>query len=149
MKKTIYILFLPLLIITISSCDKFRDGGSRKKAEANLTNIWILDGYSLNDEDKTGDLVISGFEETFADNGVYTRIYIDGTGAEVNQIGSWTLDEENEQVMISGGGAMDLTSSITGVSTSRYKIIKLKKKSFWYQFESGADTHEFRMIPKD
>lgn len=131
------------------SCDKFIDGGSRKKAEANLTNVWIIDGYFYNDEEKTDQLLISSFEETFADNGVYTRIYKDVNGDEVSQLGNWTIDTENDVVKISGGGAMDLTTNITSVSTSSYTIFKLTRSKFWYQFESNGDTHEFWMMPKE
>lgn len=149
MNKSIYILLLPLLIFSFTSCDKFIDGGSKKKAEANLTNVWVIDGYFMNDEDKTDELLITGYEETFADNGTYTRIYRDADANEVSQLGAWILDTDAEQVAFTGGGAMDLTSSITDVSTSVYTINKLNKKNFWYQFESGGDTHEFWMIPKD
>ena len=149
MKKSIYILFLPLLTVMLYSCDKFIDGGSRKKAEANLTNVWIIDGYFYNDEEKTDQLLISSFEETFADNGVYTRIYKDVNGDEVSQLGNWTIDTENDVVKISGGGAMDLTTNITSVSTSSYTIFKLTRSKFWYQFESNGDTHEFWMMPKE
>ena len=149
MKRALQILSICLITIGFTSCDKFPDGGAKKKAENNLTNIWQLDKYFLDGGDKTSELVISNYEETFADNGTYTRFYTDGSSSQVSQLGTWTLDAENSEVKFTGGGAMDLTSSVTGVSTSVYTIQKLTKKEFRYTFESGGNTHFFWMKAKE
>lgn len=148
MKKIIQLLALCVFLISFNSCDKYDEGGAKKKSTANLTNVWEIDSYMLDGADKTSDLLISNFNETFADDGTYTRFYTNGAADEISETGTWTLVEDNANVNFSGAGTYDLTTSANGVATSTYVILKLKKKQFWYSFTSGSSTHEFHMVPQ-
>ncbi|MEX1001426.1 MAG: hypothetical protein WDZ35_04860 [Crocinitomicaceae bacterium] len=149
MKTSIHILSLVILIFGNIACEKYSEGGNKKKAEQNLTNVWEIEYYFLDGVDKTDELFISNYNETFADDGTYVRFYTDGNGNEVSQTGSWTLTNNSDSVNFSGGGAYDLTPGATAVSTSSYTIFKLKKKELWYSFESSGSTHHFRMVVKE
>jgi Lipocalin-like domain len=148
MKKVAQILGLAILLLTFNSCDKYEEGGAKKKSTKNLTNVWKIESYYLNGADNTSSLLITDFNETFADDGSYTRFYSDAAGNAKSETGAWSLVEENTKISISGAGSYDLTSSAMGVSTSSYTILKLTRKKFWYSFSSGGNSHEFRMVPK-
>src|SRR5690606_40916595 len=74
MKIIFRLIFCLFLLGGFSSCEKFSEGGAKKKAETNLTNIWVIDAYFHNGLDKTDNLVISNFEETFAEDRKSTRL---------------------------------------------------------------------------
>lgn len=148
MKKIVQVLCLSIVVIAFNSCDKYDEGGAKKKSTANLTNVWEIESYMQDGTDKTSELLITNFNETFADNGTYARFYSNGAGDEISETGSWTLVEDNANVNFSGGGTYDLTTGVSGVSTSTYVILKLTKKKFWYSFTAGTISHEFHMIPK-
>lgn len=148
MKKALSIFTLVLFTFLVTSCDKYDEGGAKKKSEANLTSVWEIESYLLDGVDNTSSLLITNYNETFADNGTYTRIYKDGGSNDVNEIGAWSLVDENTKINFSGAGAYDLTTAASGVATSSYIILRLTKKELWYSFTSGNATHEFHMKAK-
>ncbi|MBD3636799.1 MAG: hypothetical protein HUJ25_05600 [Crocinitomicaceae bacterium] len=146
MKKSVLFLSCAFILFSQVSCDKFDEGGAKKKAEQNLTNVWEIDAYFLDGVNQTSDLLISNFNETFADNGTYARFYTNNSSEEVSETGSWSFSEDKSTVNFSGAGAYDLTTESSGVATSSYTIIRLTKKELWYSFDSNGKTHHFRMV---
>lgn len=147
MKKLIYLPLIALgLIIAITSCSKYDSGGTKARAEKNLVKTWKLQAYYLDGVDKTQSLLISNYTETYNDNGSYSRSYIDASGDQKNENGSWVLDNEKSTINISGIGSFELTNETSTVSASDYIILRLKKDELWYEFTNGGNTHEFRLV---
>lgn len=141
-------LFFLVAIIAIS-CNRYENGGSKRRAEKNITKTWKIESYYLNGVDKTNELLLSNFEETFNDGGAYVRSYVDGSGDNKSESGEWVLDDEKSVINISGAGSYELTEETSTVSTSDYTLLKLKKDEMWYSFENGGDEHEFHLVPKE
>jgi len=138
-----------IAMILIMGCKKYSDGGLIGKAEKRLTaQTWKLDQYLRNGNNETSQLLISDFTETFSEGGSLTRSYIDKDGDPFSETGSWTFDNDKEQINLTGVGSIELTDQTSTVSTSDYNIVKLKKEELWYSYENGGDSHEFRFIPK-
>lgn len=134
--------------LTLVGCNKYKEGGLVSKAEKNLTSkVWKLDAYYRNNNDETSKLLISNFTEEFLDNGSINRSYKDNDGDIYNEIGSWSFDEDKQQLKISEIGSIELTDETSTVSSSDYNILKLNKKEFWYFYENGGDEHEFHFVP--
>lgn len=150
MKKEIKKIGLfTLVAIFAISCNRYENGGSKRRAEKNISKTWKIESYFLNGTDNTSQLLISNFEETFSENGTYSRSYIDGSGDNQSESGDWVLDEDKSLINISGTGSYELTNETSTVSTSDYTLLKLKKNEMWYSFENGGDEHEFHLIPKE
>lgn len=149
MKKTKKLLGLLILITAFlsPSCKKYDNGGSIRKAEKNITNTWKIENYLMDGVDKTADLLITNFTETFADGGVYSRSYNDASGDPKNDVGTWSLVEEKSLINVSGTGSYELTAETSTVSTSDYTLLKLTKDELWYNFANGGNTHEFHLVP--
>ncbi len=143
--KGIGILMLSALAMT--SCKKYDNGGTLRKAEKNITNTWKIDAYYLDGVDNTSSLLITNFTETFADGGVYSRAYNDASGDAKNETGTWSLDDDKKKISVSGAGSYELTAQTSTVSTSSYTLLKLTKDELWYEFENGGSTHEFHLVP--
>ncbi|MFT6503174.1 MAG: hypothetical protein ACJASQ_003306 [Crocinitomicaceae bacterium] len=143
--KTIGILMLSAL--TITSCSKYDNGGTKARAEKNIKKSWKIESYYLDDVDNTSELLISNFVETFNDDGSYTRTFIDASGDPESQVGTWSLDDDKSLINVSGTGSYELTNQTSTVSTSDYTILKLKKDEMWYKFSNGGSTHEFHLVP--
>lgn len=148
MKKLLYLSILAIGITsTLSSCNKYDNGGTKARAEKNIKKTWKLESYYLDGNDQTSSLLISNFTETFHDDGTYSRDYIDESGDQKNETGSWVLDNEKSTINVSGTGSYELTNETSTVSASDYTILKLKKNELWYQFTNGGSTHEFHLVP--
>ncbi|MBL4861417.1 MAG: hypothetical protein JKY09_00155 [Crocinitomicaceae bacterium] len=143
--KVIGILMISALVMT--SCKKYDNGGPLRKAEKNITNTWKIDSYYMDGVDNTSSLLITNFTETFADGGVYTRIYNDASGDPKNESGSWDLESDKSLINMSGTGSYELTGQTSTVSASDYTILKLTKDELWYEFANGGSTHEFHLSP--
>jgi hypothetical protein len=149
MKQIYGLIVLGMIIIMTTACEKYDEGGLVSKASKRLTeNGWRLESYYRNGNDETTQLMISAFEENFIDGGDLTRSYIDKDGKPFTENGSWTFDNDKQQINITGVGSIDLTDETTTVSTSDYNIIKLTKDELWYVYENGSDMHEFHLYPK-
>ncbi len=145
MKK---VLILALIIATTGACKKFNDGGLVNRAEKNLTRqTWKLEQYLRNGNDETSELLISNYEETYAEGGQLTRTYI-YNGQANTEVGSWQLKKDTKQIKVDGVSSLELTPQTSTVSTSDIEVLRLKKKEFWYYFDNGSDRHEFHFIPK-
>lgn len=133
----------------IYGCKKFEEGGWISKADKRLpANTWKLDKYYRNGNDETSQLWISNFKEEFRENGVMVRSYTDKDGNPKSETGSWSFENDQQQIKISGMGSIDLSPQTSSASSSIYYISRLKKKEFWYYYTNGSDKHEFRFIPE-
>ena len=149
MKKTKNLFGLLILIAAFisPSCKKYDNGGSIRKAEKNITNSWKIQNYLMDGIDKTADLLITNFVETFGDSEVYSRSYNDASGDAKSETGTWSLVEEKSLINVSGTGSYELTAETSTVSTSDYTLLKLTDDELWYNFANGGSTHEFHLVP--
>lgn len=146
MKKIIFLLITGLILL---SCKKFDQGGLVSKTSKNLEDkTWKLDKYYRDGVDETTMLLITNFEETFNNDGSLMRSYTDNDGEQVSETGKWTSQKDDKLLKISDVSSIDLLDEISTVSSSEYNILKLKKDEFWYTYENGGSTHEFRMVKK-
>ena len=150
MKKTISILALAALSLTaITSCNKYENGGSKKKAEENLTgSVWTIDSYYRNGNNETSSLLISNFTENYNSDGSLVRSYTEPDGDAFSETGAWQFDNDKNQINLTAVGSIELTAETSTVSTSDYNILKLTKDELWYTYDNGGDSHEFRMVPQ-
>ncbi|MBD3635778.1 MAG: hypothetical protein HUJ25_00430 [Crocinitomicaceae bacterium] len=139
---------LALGLVALGSCKKYDNGGSKAKAEKNIKNTWTIGTYYFDGTDATSQLLISNYEETYGDDGVYTRSYTDGNGDAQSETGTWSLVDDKDRLNISGTGSYELTAQTSTVSTSDYDLLKLTKDELWYAFDNGGNNHEFHMVPK-
>ena len=146
MKKISFLLITGLILL---SCKKFDQGWLVSKTSKNLEDkTWKLDKYYRDGVDETTMLLISNFEETFNNDGSLMRSYTDNDGEQVSETGKWTSQKDDKLLKISDVGSIDLLDEISTVSSSEYNILKLKKDEFWYTYDNGGSTHEFRMVKK-
>ena len=131
----------------MTSCKKYENGGTLKKAEKNITNTWKIESYYFDGTAATSQLLITNFTETFSEGGAYSRDYNDASGDAKNETGNWTLEDDKQKIGVSGAGSYELTAQTSTVSTSSYNILKLTKDELWYSFENGGNTHEFHLVP--
>ena len=137
-----------LVLLMVASCKKYDDGGIVSRSDKNLTRqSWKLEQYLRNGTDETDQLLISGYEETYADGGELTRTYVFG-GQTIIEVGSWQLKSDTKQIKVDGVSSLELTPQTSTVSTSDIEVLRLKKKEFWYYFDNGSDRHEFHFVPK-
>lgn len=149
MKPFQLLIIFGFIFLFSTACEKYDEGGLVSKASKRLTeNGWRLESYFRNGNNETAQLMISAFEENFVDGGALTRSYIDKDGKPFTENGSWTFDNDKQQINITGVGSIDLTDETTTVSASDYNIIKLTKDELWYVYENGSDMHEFHFIPR-
>lgn len=149
MKRKIYggiIIFLSTLVAI--GCNRYENGGSKRKAEKNLTSVvWKLEQYLRNGNDETSSLLISNFTEDYQSGGVLIRSYTDPNGDPFSETGDWQFDNDRNQINLTGLGSIELTQETSTVSTSDYNILKLKNDELWYSYENGGDNHEFHLVP--
>ena len=146
MKKISFLLITGLILL---SCKKFDQGGLVSKTSKNLEDkTWKLDKYYRDGVDETTMLLITNFEETFNNDSSLMRSYTDNDGEQVSETGKWTSQKDDKLLKISDVGSIDLLDEISTVSSSEYNILKLKKDEFWYTYDNGGSTHEFRMVKK-
>lgn len=136
------------MFTAVTSCKKYDNGGSKRKAEKNISNAWVIDQYLMDGVNQTSALLISGYVETFVEGGLYTRSYTDESGDPQNESGSWSLVDDKDRINVGGVGSYELTAETSTVSTSDYDIIKLTSDELWYSFENGGNMHEFHMKPQ-
>lgn len=140
-----------LFAITVNSCKKYDEGGFVSKTEKRLTaHTWKLSKYLRNGIDETTILYIKNYEETYAGvgGGSFSRSYFDDNDDFKSETGTWSFEEGEKKLIISGVGSVEITNETGTVSSSYFNILKLDKDEFWYYFDNGGDKHEFRLIKK-
>lgn len=149
MKTRIIFLSMAVCFFCLNSCKKYEDGGWISKADKRLpSGVWKLDKYLRNGSDETSLLWITNFKEEFRESGVMVRTYVDKNGNSSSETGSWSFENDQKQIKISGMGSVDLSNQTSSASSSIYYISRLKKKEFWYYYTNGSDKHEFHFIPE-
>lgn len=149
MKKIKLLVFIASVGLALASCSKYDGGGNTNRADKKISkHTWVIESYYYNGVDKTSQLLITGFEETFNKGGSYVRTYTDASGDLKNETGNWSLDDKKMKIGLSGPGSYELTAETSTVSASSYDIIRLKKDELWYSFENGGSKHEFHMKAK-
>lgn len=144
--KLFSILTLMIVALSITSCKKYEDGGSKGKAEKNLAYAWKLESYYLNGADMTSMLTITNYIETYSDGGTYSRSYNDSSSDPKTASGNWSLDDDKSLIKISGPGSFELSAEHSSVSASDYTILKLTDDALWYEFTNGGALHEFHLV---
>lgn len=145
--KTLTKFFALSLLVTLSSCQKFADGGLVSKGNKRIVDTWKLSSYTVDGVDATSTLLISNLQEAYADDGTYSRSYTDKDGAYFEEAGDWNLPDKAEEVDISGVSSLELSEAHSTVSSDHYIIIRLKKDEYWYEYTNGGATHQFRFVP--
>ncbi len=141
-------LIIVIATVFITGCKKYDEGGLISKAEKRLTaSTWKLDKYLRNGNDETSQLRISSFTEKFSESETLTRSYTDKDGDAFSETGTWSFDNDKQQIKLTGVGSIELTDETSTVSTSDYNIVKLIEDELWYSYENGGDSHEFHFIP--
>jgi len=142
MKKISYLF----LVIILSSCSTFPDGGLIGKADNRIVNSWKLQSYLLDGVEATNTLLIGSLEEVYKEDGTYMRSYIDEDGLPFDESGHWELQDKSESIDISGVSSLELSDQNSTVSSDHYNIKKMKKDEYWYEYTNGGATHEFRFV---
>ena len=145
--KTLVNFFALSLLITISSCQKYADGGLVSKGDNRIVNTWKLSSYTLDGEDATSTLLIQNLQEAYADDGTYSRSYTDKDGAHFEEVGNWNLPDKAEEIDINGVSSLELSDAHSTVSSDYYIIKRMKKDEYWYEYTNGGATHQFRFVP--
>jgi hypothetical protein len=135
-------VFLAFAVFGLTSCKKDELSENKK----NIKKLWKLDQYQVNGTDKTGSLLISGYNESYTDNQKYDRSYTDKNGTKIVQNGSFEFESAN-RLHISGVGSIEFSSDGTA-SSSYYDIIKLSDTQLWYSYTNGGKKHEFHLSRK-
>lgn len=137
-------LLLFVLSITLTSCEKFENGGKVSALNKNLiSNPWNFSQYLRNSQDESSTVVFSNLSETYTESGVYTRSYTDEEDEVENETATWEFDKENMRLLVSGQSSIKINDEVNTVSSSYYEIVKLTSTEFWYKYTNGGDEHEF------
>jgi hypothetical protein len=129
-KSLLTIVLAGLLAISINSCSKFDEGGLISATEKNLQTGWALSKYLRNGTDETSLLLIKNYEESYADNGSYSRSYVDKKGQSKSETGTWKFDKGQKKLNISNVSSVEITLKAGTVSSSYYNIVKLDNSEF-------------------
>jgi len=150
MKNRMKMAILVLIVtpFTFLSCKKYENGGSYGKAEKNIANTWVFEAYYQDGIDKTPDLIITNYQETYVDDGTLTRSFTDEDGDPISQVGTYSFADDKSRISLSGIGSIELTNETSTVSTSQYDILKLTDNELWYDYENGGNRHEFHLVPQ-
>lgn len=147
--KQVVLILMSLIAIFMTGCEMFDEGGLVSKADKRISaHSWQLSQYLRNGNDETSLLLISGFNETFMDNGSVMRSYTDKDGNVDSETGTWTFDSGNNQIKLTGLSSIELTDQSSTVTSSVYNILRLKKDEMWYYYDNGGARHEFHFIKK-
>lgn len=140
------VLIIAGMMALFSSCQKYADGGLKGKAEKRIQNSWTLDTYLRNGTDETSLMLISQYVETYTESGQYSRSYRDDDGDLFSEQGDYRFTSEQDLDISGVSSIEDFSNNNSTLSSSTYLILRLKKDEYWYSFENGGDTHEFRFI---
>lgn len=140
--------FVVMTVLLMTSCKKYDEGGFVRKTDKNLVKSWKLEKYLRNSTDETSLLLISGYEETYTDNGNIVRTYVQADGTIDTDAGTWKFDEDLKKISVSGLGSVEITDVAGTVTSSYYNILKLDKDEFWYYYTNGSNKHEFHLVKK-
>lgn len=127
-----FFIFIFLLVI-VSSCGKYEEGPyiSFQTKEKRLINTWEVSEILKNGEihEFSGKIVyVFGEDGTGSCNFLAADSYLE-----------WKFDENKEQILI--------RRSTNGEYQS-YKILRLTKDEFWFQYNQGEYLITYKCLPK-
>jgi hypothetical protein len=144
MKHLVKITFL-LCCVLLSACKKYEDGPafSLMTKKARLANIWQVDKYLLNGEDKTDAYraLISREKLVIYQSGKFDYSEVSTwVWAAPEYSGTWDFIDKKESV--------ELKPDPASMQTQTYHILKLKKDELWMERQVSPDSlAEYHYIP--
>ncbi|HEY0030578.1 MAG TPA: hypothetical protein VGC65_07460 [Bacteroidia bacterium] len=135
-----------LCLLWLSSCKKYEDGPafSLMTKKARIANIWKVDKYLLNGEDKTSSyrLFVTREKLVIYQSGEFSYNEISNwSWAAPAYTGSWKFVSNKEEV--------EMTPENTTLKVQTYKILRLKKDELWLERQVSPDSLvEYRYLPE-
>ena len=144
MKYLTRTIFVSLFLILLANCD---NNDSTK--DLLTSQNWILEQYSRNGLDNTGNIYISNYKEDYFMDGAYERSYRDINGDLISEKGKWEFKNRDKEIHISDVSSIrQFSAENSTVSSSIYNINKLSETALVYSYDNGGDNHQFRLIPQ-
>jgi len=141
MKAKATIILLSVIILSSCSDDLIEDF---------IAGTWEMKTYLRNDVNESSEITISNYEETYVLDGTFSRSYIDGKQSQVDESGTFGINEDDRTIHISDVSSIaDFSEEHSTLSTSTIDILTLDDSEYVYSFKNGGDTHEFRFIKKE
>ena len=141
MKTTVK--FFVVITLLLTSC-------SDALIEDHIEGSWELQTYLRNDVDETSEVKIINYQENYVLDGTFSRSYIDGNQEPVDESGTYSINEDNSTLDISGVSSIsEFSDANSTLSTSTVEVIIVDETEFAYSFENGGDNHEFRFTRKE
>lgn len=143
--RPFYKLFLFIVFLSFASCKKYENGPaiSLMSKKARLANIWKVDTYYLNGQDKTEEY-----------RGLVTReklIIFQSGDFDYSELSSWvwaTPQYSGKWKFINDKEVLELIPDNTALKTKTYKILRLKNKSLWLEERVSDDSLvEYHFLP--
>jgi hypothetical protein len=144
MKHLVKIAFLGACVL-LASCKKYEDGPgfSLMTKKARLANIWQVNKYILNGEDKTDSYrtLISREKLVIYQSGKFDYSEVSTwVWAAPEYSGTWKFIDKKESV--------ELHPGMSSVPVQTYHILKLKKDELWMERQVSPDSlAEYHYIP--
>ena len=145
MKKTLKLLAGALLVgvVSLTSCQKYPDGGLKGKAEKRILGTWQLSSYLRNGADETSTLLISDYQETYSEDGVFSRAYTEEAGDAFSETGTYAFTDEKNLDIGGVSSIQDFSPEHSSLSSSTFTITLLKNDEYVYTYNNGGDDHVF------
>lgn len=142
--KQFYKILLLIFLTTFASCKKYENGPaiSLMSKKARLANIWKVDTYYLNGEDKTEEY-----------RGLVTReklIIFQSGEFDYSELSTWVWAAEytGKWKFINDKEELELVPDNPSIKTKTYKILRLKNKSLWLEERVSDDSLvEYHFLP--
>lgn len=144
--KSIYKITLFIICISFASCKKYEDGPafSLMSKKARLSNIWKVDTYYLNGQDKTTEYRLLVVREKLV-------IYQSGN-FDYSELSNWTWAVPNytgKWIFVNNKEDLEMISDNPAVKTKTLKIVRLKNKQLWLQEQVSPDSLvEYHYLPE-
>ena len=136
-------ILLVLVSAVLTSC-------SDVLVEDYIYGTWELKEYMRNDLNESSEMHISGYEESYSLDGVFSRKYLDVDQNLVMEEGKFSINEDDISIHISDVSSIsDFSDANSTLSTSTVDVISIDETEYVYSFTNGGDSHEFRFIKKD
>ena len=135
--KLFYKISLLIICISIASCKKYENGPaiSLMSKKARLANIWKVDTYILNGEDKTEEYrsLVTREKLVIFQSGEFEYSEVSSwIWATPQYTGKWEFTNDKEELL--------MTPYNTGIKPKTCKILRLKNKSLWLQERVSDDS---------
>ncbi len=142
------IIFLALIVVTISGCKKYDEGPaiSLLSKKARVDNTWKIEKYYENGVDLTAAvLAADDITVDLNKDGTVTWTEIDTqSGNGSTKTGTWEFTNEKESILVNISGDV----SFSGSGSDVWNILKLKNKEMWFTVMNGSDNVEIHLKPR-